>query len=171
VTTDDATQVVDDDFDPDEPDVLPVVELARGDDPRPARRWGGRWIVLAAAAVVVVGMVVGIAVFNASAPPAGRGATSAQGAARDFARAVDGGDGARAVAVSCTAFADAARALARSGRDKGIDFRLASVRVDSETSASAILAERLRVPGHTEQQSVELSLVRTSGHWQVCGRR
>jgi len=158
----------------DESDDWPVAHLGRGDhDPdaphhRPAHL---RAIVIAAVSVVVVGLVVGILVFNASAPTLGRGADTADAAASTFVAAVNDGDEKGAADISCDQFADPARAAARTGRDAGITFALGHLTMRSKTTATVSVQERITLPGgHVHTQPLTLSIQRSGGRWLVCGR-
>jgi hypothetical protein len=159
--------------DPD--DGWPVAHLGSGHtedrDDRPHRPAHLRAVIVAAVAVVVVGLVVGIFVFNASAPPLGRGASSASDAAATFVAAIDNGDEKAAADISCDQFADAARAAARTGSDPGITFALGRLTMRSTTTAAVSVQERITLPGGTlHRQPLTLDLQRSGGRWLVCGR-
>jgi hypothetical protein len=165
--------------DPADPAVLPLAHLgrARDDDPPDGERAPSgpvrhlRLIVIAAAAIVVAGFVVGVVLVKASAPPLGRGAPTAADAAGRYLHAVNAGDEAAAADIACDTFADQARAQARSGADPGITFALGALTMASKTDATIGLAERIRLPGGSVQrQQVSLYLARSGGRWLVCGR-
>jgi hypothetical protein len=159
----------------DESDDWPVAHLGSGhsDDSEgpPHRPAHLRAIVIAAVAVVVVGLVVGILVFNASAPTLGRGAETADGAARTFVAAINNGNEQDAADIACDQFANPARAVARTGSDPGISFALGRLTTHSATTATVLVQERITLPGgkvHT--QPLTLSIQRSGGRWLVCGR-
>lgn len=156
----------------DESDDWPVVHLGRGDDDAPPHRPAHlRVIVIAAVAVVVVGLVVGILVFNASAPTLGRGAETASAAASTFVSAINNGDEKGAADSACDQFADPARAAARTGSDPGITFALGRLTMHSKTTATVSVQERITLPGgHVHTQPLTLSIQRSGGRWLVCGR-
>jgi hypothetical protein len=169
-----------DDRPDDGPDEWPIAHLGRsGDDDgaaddadaeraRPAHL---RAIVIAALAVVVIGLLVGILVFNASAPPLGRGAESAGVAADRYVRAIDAGDEPAAAKISCDSFTDDARAQARTGADKGISFRMGKVHQVSKTDAVVVVTETLTLPGgHTHSSPTTLAITESGGRWLMCGR-
>jgi hypothetical protein len=149
---------------------LPAVELEPSARPQP---WWlrTRWLVVACGLLVVVGLTVGILVFNASAPDAPRGARSPALAARQFVAALNAGDGIRAARVSCDRFGDDARAAARSGADPGISFALVSVTTSDKDNATATLVQQLRLGASGSQRvPYRLALLRGAGLWLVCGR-
>jgi hypothetical protein len=154
-----------------EPDVPGTVQL----EPRPSRlsRWHirTRWAVLACAALVVVGLTVGILVFNASAPDRVLGAASAKAAAQQYVAAVNAGNGRGAAAISCTEFADDARAAAASGKDPDITFSLDRIDASHKNDATVTVTEHLRFSGGTKQtEASRLSVLRSGGRWLMCGR-
>lgn len=155
-----------------ESDDWPVAHLGSGhDDTRSQRPAHLRAIVIAAVAVVVVGLVVGILVFNASAPTLGRGAESASAAASTFVAAINNGDEKRAADSACDQFADPARAAARTGSDPGIGFALGRLTMQSKTTATVSVQERITLPGgRVHTQPLTLSIQRSGGRWLVCGR-
>lgn len=157
---------------PVESDDWSIAHLGSGEpDDTPHRPAHLRAIVIAAVAIVVVGLVIGIVVFNSSAPPLGRGAASASAAASTFVAAVNAGDEAGAADIACDRFADPARAVARTGSDAGISFALGRVTMRSKTAASVSVRERITLPGgHVHTQSLTLALVRSGARWLVCGR-
>lgn len=137
----------------------------------PARRaLRTRWIVAAAALIAVTAMVVGIVVFNASAPGPARGAASAKTAAKEFVTALNAGDALAAAAISCAEFAEDARSAARSGKDPAFRYTLDSVRLDDTTSATAVVSAHLALPGSTQTKAHDISVLRSSGRWLMCGR-
>ena len=156
----------------DESDDWPVAHLGSGhDDTAPHRPAHLRAIVITAGVIVVVGLVVGILVFNASAPSLGRGAESAATAASTFVAAVNAGDERAAAAIACDQFADPARAVARTGSDPGISFALGRVTTHSATTATVSVQERITLPGgHVHTQPLTLDIERSAGRWLVCGR-
>ncbi len=156
----------------DEPDDWPIAHFGRGDhDAPPQHPTHLRAIVIAAVAIVVVGLVVGIIVFNASAPPLGRGAESASAAASTFVAAINAGDENGAADIACDRFEDPARAAARTGADAGITFALGRLTMRSKTAASVSVQERITLPGgHVHAQLLTLTIVRSGGRWLVCGR-
>jgi hypothetical protein len=157
----------------DEPDEWPIAHLGRGDrsDGERSRPAHLRAIVITALTVVVVGLVVGIIVFNASAPPLGRGAESARAAAASYVSAIDAGDGAGAAKIACDSFTDDARAQARTGADRGISFGMGRVHQVSKTDAVVVVTETLTLPGgHTHSSPTTLAITRSGGRWLVCGR-
>jgi hypothetical protein len=161
----------DDDFDDDSDDDDPAsVEFPL----RPTRdTWWlrTRWVVVAFAVLVVVALTVGILVFNASAPDAPRGAKSATVAARQFVTALNAGNGVHAAAISCTDFADQAKADAKSGQDPDISYTLDAVRSGSKNDATALLTEHLKFSGgSTQRVPSTISLLRSGGLWLICGR-
>lgn len=130
-----------------------------------------RWVVAAAAAIVVVGMVVGILVFNSSAPDAARGAASARQAAVQYVAALNHGDRDAAAAISCDAFANDARSAARSGTDPSLGYTLDQLVVADRTSSTAKITQHLTLPGETRQsRPADVAVLRSSGRWLVCGR-
>lgn len=158
----------------DGPEEWPIAHLGPGEDApdgeraRPAHL---RAIVILALAVVVVGMTVGIVVFNASAPPLGRGAETSTGAAREYLAAVNAGNEAAAAKISCSSFTDDARAQARTGSDKGISYRMGKVSEVSKSDAVVVITETLTLPGgKTHSSPTTLALTRSGGRWLVCGR-
>ncbi len=165
-----------DDESVDEPDEWPIAQLGRtrhddgadGDRSRPAHL---RAIVIAAVAVVVVGLTAGILVFNASAPPLGRGAESARAAATQYLAAIDAGNEAGAATISCNSFTDDARAQARTGSDEGISFRMGRVHQVSKTDAVVVVIETLTLPGgHRHSSPTTLAITESGGRWLMCGR-
>jgi hypothetical protein len=164
-------QSVDEPLDPAE---LPIAHLGRPVDPdEPEQPTGShlRLIVVVAALVVVVGFVVGVVLFNSSAPPLGRGAESADLAAGRYVTAVNAGDEKAAADIACDRFADDARAQAGTGADRGISFRLGRVRMVSKSDAVATLTERIEFPGgKSRAQPVALAISRSGGRWLICGR-
>lgn len=155
-----------------ESDDWPVAHLGSGRDDAPARRPAHlRAIVIAALVVVVMGLVVGIIVFNASAPELGRGAATASDAANTFVAAINNGDEKAAADIACDRFADPARAAARTGSDPGISFALGRLTMRSKTAATVSVQERVELPGgHVHTQPLTLALERSGGRWLVCGR-
>jgi hypothetical protein len=157
---------------PDDASDWPIAHLGSGDNDSPRRRPTHlRAVVIAAVAVVVVGLVVGIVVFNSSAPSLGRGAETAQFAASTFVAAINNGNEKGAAAIACDSFANPARAAARTGSDPGISFALGRVTTVSNTVAHVSVQERIELPGglmHT--QLLTLTIVRSGGRWLVCGR-
>jgi hypothetical protein len=160
--------------DADDPDGLPLAQLGRDEDgePHPSRPSTHlRAIVIAAALVVVVGFVIGVVVFNASAPRPSRGEASAADAAARYLAAINSGDEADAAAVACDSFADDARAAARTGSDAGIDFVLGRLHVSSKSAATVVVVERLTLPGgHRQRHPATLNILRSDGRWLMCGR-
>ena len=169
----------------DEPDEWPIAHLGRADadddvdngdgsetdDAERGRPAHLRAIVIAAVAVVVVGLVVGILVFNASAPPLGRGAQTAAAAADRYVSAIDAGDEPAAAEIACDSFADDARAQARTGADKGISFRMGKVHQVSKTDAVVVVTETLTLPGgHRHSSPTTLAITESGGRWLICGR-
>lgn len=152
-----------------DPNELPAMVFERGDEDHPRSTAHTWWFVVAAATIVVVGMVVGIIVFNASAPRAPRGAESAKAAATTFVAAVNASNQKAATAISCDGFTDDARSAARSA-GQGIDFTLDKVITSDRTSATAFITQRLTLPlGRRQTEPANLSVLRTSGRWLVCG--
>lgn len=133
---------------------------------RPRRRV---WLV--AGAIVVAAAAVAAVVVLTRSDSALRGDLSASLAAQHFVTALNAGDRDAAAAVSCDNFADAARSAATTGSDPGIDFVLDSVRLDSATSATAELTQRLRISDTTQRQPYLVHLDRTDGRWLVCGEQ
>jgi hypothetical protein len=130
-----------------------------------------RWLVVACGLLVVVGLTVGILVFNASAPDAPRGARTPALAARQFVAALNAGNGDGAAHISCDRFGDAARAAARSGADPAISFTLAGVTTLDKDNATATLVQQLRLSASDAQRvPYRLALLRGAGLWLVCGR-
>jgi hypothetical protein len=130
-----------------------------------------RWLVVACGLLVVVGLTVGILVFNASAPDAPRGARTPALAARQFVAALNAGDRDGAAQVSCDRFGDAARAAARSGADPAISFTLVAVTARDKDNATASLVQLLRLSSSDAQRvPYRLALQRGAGLWLVCGR-
>lgn len=156
----------------DESDDWPVAHLGSGhDDTRPHRPAHLRAIVITAGVIVVVGLVVGILVFNASAPSLGRGADSASAAASTFVAAINDGDEKAAADIACGQFADPARAAARTGADPGITFALGRLTMRSTTTATVSVQERITLPGgQVHTQPLTLDIQRSGGRWLVCGR-
>ncbi len=127
--------------------------------------------MITAIAVVAIGLVVGIIVFNSSAPKLGRGAATASDAAATFVAALNNGSEKAAAAIACDSFADPAKAAARTGSDPGISFALGRLTSVSDSAAHVSVQERIELPGgqmHT--QLLTLVIVRSSGRWLVCGR-
>jgi hypothetical protein len=163
-----------------DPAYLPIAHLGGGDqddddsddhDGPPHRPTHLRAIVITAIAVVAVGLVVGIIVFNSSAPKLGRGAATASDAASTFVAAVNDGNEKAAADIACDSFANPARAAARTGSDPGISFALGRLTMVSNTAAHVSVQERIELPGgQTHTQLLTLSIVRSSGSWLVCGR-
>ncbi len=164
-----------------DPAYLPIAHLGGEDhdnandnddhDAPPTRPAHLRAIVITAIAVVAVGLVVGIIVFNSSAPKLGRGAASASDAASTFVAAINNGDEKSAANIACDSFVDPAKAAARTGSDPGISFALGRLTMVSNTAAHVSVQERIQLPGglrHT--QLLTLSIARSSGRWLVCGR-
>jgi hypothetical protein len=144
-------------------------------EPRSPRTHGWnlrtRWVVVAFVALVVVGLTVGIIVFNASAPDAARGARTARIAAQQYVTAVNAGNRSGAAAISCGSFADDARAAAASGKDPGITFTLDLVTVLGKNQAIITVTEHLKFGGGTKQaETTRLLETRGAGLWLVCGR-
>lgn len=161
----------DGDLEPLDPSEFSNVQFERSADKPPRRSVRTRWVVVAAVVIVVVGMVVGIVVFNASAPDAARGAESAKAAATEFVAAVNAGNLTGAAAISCDPFADEARSAARSGKDPSIRYTLDSVRKDDKTSATAAIVEHLKFRDAPAQEvQSRISVLRSSGRWLMCGR-
>lgn len=165
-------QSVDEPLDPAE---LPIAHLGRAVDPDEPEQPTGphhlRLILIVAALIVVVGFVVGVVLFNSSAPPLGRGAETAGAAAAKYVTAVNAGDEKAAADIACDSFADDARAQAGTGADRGISFRLGRVRMVSKADAIATLTERIELPGATSKaQPVALAISRSGGRWLICGR-
>jgi hypothetical protein len=164
-----------------DPAYLPIAHLGGGDhddddgndgnDEPPHRPAHLRAIVITAIAVVAVGLVVGIIVFNSSAPKLGRGAGTASDAASTFVAALNAGDEKAAADIACDSFADPAKAAARTGSDPGISFALGRLTMVSNTAAHVSVQERIQLPGgKTHAQLLTLVIVRSSGSWLVCGR-
>ena len=158
-----------------DPNELPIAHLGgHGDDQeetegehRPVRVW---WFVGVTAAVVVIGLVIGIVVFNRSAPSRIHGSLTAQEAAVQFVAAVNDGSERRAAAISCDAFVDDARAVAKSGQDRAFSLHLSHVRIDDPNSATAFITQRLELPGQVQRASANVTVLRESGLWLMCGR-
>jgi hypothetical protein len=129
-----------------------------------------RPLFLAAAGVVIVAIgLITIARNESNAPPEGQ--ASARAAAQQYVSAVNAGNRSAAVAASCPAYADEARAEARSGSDPGISFVLGSVHpMDGGAAAQAQLTERLRFTDATQRVKHVLTLNRSNGRWLVCGQ-
>jgi hypothetical protein len=157
-----------------DPDELPLAQLGRDEDgePNPSRAATHlRAIVITAAVIVIVGFVIGVLVFNASAPHLGRGEATAGDAAARYLTAVNAGDEADAAAVACDTFADDAKAAARTGSDAGIAFALGPLRMSSKTAATVVVVERITLPGgRVHDQPTTLNILRSSGRWLMCGR-
>lgn len=163
--------------DPYDPAELPIAQLGasaeadESDERSPARASHLRLIVISAAAVVVIGLVVGIVLVNSSAPSPGRGESTARLAAQRYVRALNSGDERAAAAIACDTFADDARAQARSGADPSITFRLREVSMQSKTSATAVLLERAVLPGnHVHSGTLGVAVLMSGGRWLMCGR-
>jgi hypothetical protein len=157
------------DDDPDQDDPVTVELEPRGAGERSA--WlRTRWAVVAFAALVVVALSVGIVVFNASAPEAPRGAKSPSEAARQYVAALNAGDAKSAAALSCSDFADEARAAAASGKDPGISYSLGPVRNVTKNDATARVTQRLKFSDSTQNVPSTVALLRGSGLWLVCGK-
>lgn len=155
-----------------DPNELSFVQFAHSEDsedtPQPTMRtW---YFVVAATVVVVVGMVLGIIVFNSSTPDSARGAASAKAAADEFVAAVNAGNSKAAAAISCDTFADDARSAAQSGKDPSVRYTVDSVGNQDKTSATAVVTEHLTLPGSTQTKSYNISVLRSSGRWLMCGR-
>jgi hypothetical protein len=154
-------------------DGLAIVDFAGRDDsgpddrgPRsPRRLW---WYVGATATLAVVAMVVGIVVFNRSASDTRRGARTSPEAADQYVTAINAGDGRSAAGISCDAFADRARAAARSGK-VGVTYSLDAIRATGSTTATAMITARLRVGGQQQARPADVRIVRTRGLWLMCG--
>src|SRR5689334_6051481 len=138
-----------------DPNELPIALLGGGGSEEPdeaAHRsvqvW---WFVGITAAVVVIGLVLGIFVFNRSAPSRIHGALTAREAAVQFVAAVNDGSERRAAAISCDAFVDDARAVAKSGQDRAFSLHLSHVRIDDPNSATAFITQRLKLPGQVQR--------------------
>jgi hypothetical protein len=161
-----------------DPAYLPIAHLGGEDhdndddqDAPPHRPTHLRAIVITAIAVVAIGLVVGIIVFNSSAPKLGRGAATASDAASTFVAAVNDGDEKGAANIACDSFVDPAKAAARTGSDPGISFALGRLTMVSNTAAHVSVQERIELPGGlTHTQLLTLSIARSSGRWLVCGR-
>jgi hypothetical protein len=159
-------------FDPNE---LPIAHLGGGDgveeppgtEHRPVRVW---WFVGVTAAVVVIGLIIGIVVFNRSAPSGIHGALTAREAAVQFVGAVNDGSERRAAAISCDAFVDDARAVAKSGQDRAFSLVLSRVRIDGSDSATAFITQRLELPGQVQRAPANVTVLRENGLWLMCGR-
>lgn len=129
-----------------------------------------RWVVLAFGALVVVGLTVGIIVFNASAPDAARGARTARTAAQQYVAAVNAGNRTGAAAISCASFTNDAQAAAASGKDPGITFSLDLVTLLGKNQSIITVTEHLKFSGGTKQaESSRLLVTRGAGLWLVCG--
>lgn len=157
-----------------DPHELPIAHLGAPseDQPeqphhRPDRVW---WFVGITAAVVVIGLAIGIFVFNRSAPSGVHGALTPREAAVKFVAAVNAGSERRAAAISCDTFVDDAKAVARTGQDRAFSLHLARVRIDGSTSATAIITSRLQLPGQVQTQPANVTVLRQSGLWLMCGR-
>lgn len=163
-----------DEGEPLDPHELPIAQLGapREDEPdqphhRQERVW---WFVGITAAVVVIGLAIGIVVFNRSVPGRVHGALTAREAAVKFVAAVNAGSERRAAAISCETFVDDAKAVARTGQDRAFSLHLSRVRMDGSTSATAIITSRLRLPGQVQTQPANITVLRQSGLWLMCGR-
>jgi hypothetical protein len=157
-----------------DPNELPIAHLGGGpaEEPtgterRPVRVW---WFVGVTAAVVVVGLIIGILVFNRSAPSGVHGALTAREAAVQFVGAVNDGSERRAAAISCDAFVDDARAVAKSGQDRAFSLHLSRVRRSDANSAIAFIIQRLEVPGQVQRAAANVTVLRENGLWLMCGR-
>ena len=157
-----------------DPNELPIAHLGGGhaEEPaviehRPVRVW---WFVGITAAVVVVGLIIGIFVFNRSAPNGTHGALTAHEAAVQFVGAVNDGSERRAAAISCDAFVDDARAVAKSGQDHAFSLHLSHVRRDDANSAVAFITQRLELPGQIQRAPANVTVLRENGLWLMCGR-
>lgn len=152
-------------------DERPTVSLERAQ--RHTDRWWlrTRWVVVAFGVVVLAGLGIGIAVFNASAPDRARGERTPQLAAAAFVHAIQAGRRDEAAELACAEFADEARAIARSGVDPGISFRLVGVSENGKDDARARFTERIDFGGGDVQSTrYEVTLRRGGGRWLVCGR-
>jgi hypothetical protein len=166
-----------DQSDPLDPNELPLAQLGRPPDDaadgpgetehRQVRIW---WFVGVTAAVVVIGLVIGIFVFNRSAPGRAHGALTAQEAAVQFVTAVNDGSERRAAAISCDTFVDDAKAVARSGQDNAFSLRLARVRLEGSGSATAFITQRLSLAGKVQRAPANVTVLREAGLWLMCGR-
>lgn len=156
---------------PDDAEHLPLAHLGGPSDDRPpvhpVRVW---WFVGVTAAIVVVGLVVGILVFNHSAPTRRHGALTANQAAVAFVAAVNAGSERRAAGISCDDFIDDARAIARSGQDPAYRVSLRRVEPVAEGDATAVVVEQLTIAGQHQTKTTRLSVLRQDGLWLVCGR-
>jgi hypothetical protein len=168
VSTDDQNLVLfDDESEQDDPATVQLEPRS----PRPhAWHLRTRWVVLAFVALVVVGLTVGIIVFNASAPDAARGARTARSAAQQYVAAVNAGSRAGAAKISCSSFSNDAEAAAASGKDPGIRFSLDLVTSLDKNQAIITVTEHLKFSGGTKQTDTSRLLVtRGAGLWLVCG--
>jgi hypothetical protein len=127
-------------------------------------------VVGAFAALVVIGLTVGIVVFNSASPERARGAATPQAATRQFLEAVNRGDGDAAAAISCNAFGDQARAVARTGKDPGISFTLVVVTPLGKDTATAEFAQHMQLGKTVQNTPYRITLERGSQRWLVCGR-
>lgn len=157
-----------------DPNELPIAHLGGATEDEPdqpphhqVRVW---WFVGVTAAVVVIGLAVGIFVFNRSAPGRAHGALTARAAAEQFVAAVNAGSERRAAAISCDTFVDDAKAVARTGQDPAFSLRLSRVRIDGSATATAFIASRLKVAGQVQTQPANVTVLRQGGLWLMCGR-
>lgn len=154
-----------------DPDHLPLAHLGGPSEDHPpvnsVRVW---WFVGVTAAIVVVGLVVGILVFNHSAPTRRHGALTAGEAAVQFVNAVNAGSERRAAAISCDMFVDDAKAIARSGQDPAFRIRLRRVESVADGDATAVVLPQLTVGGQHQTNTTRLSVLRQDGLWLMCGR-
>jgi hypothetical protein len=123
----------------------------------------------AIAGSVLVAVAAGATTAGCSEGSPTRGAATAKTAATLFVGAINSGSGSGAAAISCTAFADAARSQARSGSDPGISFSLGSV-TENGDSANAQLDQATNVGGTTQTTTFTLTLQKSGGLWLVCGQ-
>jgi hypothetical protein len=159
---------------PYDPHELPIAHLGgpSEDEPeqqghRQVRVW---WFVGVTAAIVVIGLTIGIFVFNRSTPSRVHGALTARGAAAQFVAAVNDGSERRAAAISCDTFVDDAKAVAKSGQDHAFSLHLSRVRIEGSNSATAFITQRLELPGQVQRAPANVTVLRESGLWLMCGQ-
>ena len=126
--------------------------------------------MITAIAVVAVGLVVGIIVFNSSAPKLGRGAArQSTRRARSSPRSTTATRRAPQ-AIACDSFVNPAKAAARTGSDPGISFALGRLTTVSNTAAHVSVQERIELPGglmHTQLADAEHRAL----EWPLAGLR
>lgn len=134
--------------------------------PRSSRR---RWWWAAGGLLVVATAVLGVAVANRS-DTSSLGELTARLAAQRFVAAINAGDKDAAAAEACPSFADEARSVAESGRDRGIDFVLGAVRTSGPEAGTVVVTQRLHFAGSVQSVAHTVHLDRTNGRWVVCGQ-